>query len=296
MLYRIDGKQYQFVPDAMAEAATRKAYFDLAEKVFNLQFDKWYATGYVTDKYVPYALFDDGIAVAGVGVCITTFKWKGMTKRCAQISTVMTDEKYRGKGLCRWLMERVISEWKAKSDMVYLYANDSVVNFYPRFGFIKAVEYQNHRPIKRKEGESRILDMSLPQNIDLVVEKFQLSNPFSAFTMEDNESMVVFHCTSYMEDHVYYIDQYDAIVVGEYVGEAFICYDIYGDMDCALDDILGVMAAEDTKSVSFGFMPASNQGGTITELSEEDTTLFVLASNENMMADNKIILPFLSRG
>ena len=291
----IEDKQYCFMPNAMADTEARKAYFELANEVFKLQFDRWYSTGYVDDSYIPYTLFDGGAAVASVGVSITNLKWKNVTKCYAQLSTVMTRQEYRGKGLSRWLIEKVLKEWKQKSDMIYLYANDSVVNFYPKFGFVEAAQYQNHKPVIRKDGKSRILDMSLHQNIDLLVEKFCLSNPFSAFTMEDNESLVVFHCTSFMKNHVYYIDQYDAVVVGEYVGDIFICYDIYTDADCSLGDILGVMAKEDTKFVSFGFTPKSNEGGTIAELQEENTTLFVLAGNENLIEENKLTLPFLSR-
>ncbi len=32
----------------------------------------------------------------------------------------MTDEEYRGQGLCRALMERVIKEWEDKCDLIYL--------------------------------------------------------------------------------------------------------------------------------------------------------------------------------
>lgn len=32
----------------------------------------------------------------------------------------MTDEEYRGQGLCRALMKRVIKEWEDKCDLIYL--------------------------------------------------------------------------------------------------------------------------------------------------------------------------------
>lgn len=49
----------------------------------------------------------------------------------------MTDVKYRDQGLLRIIMEKVIAEWKDKCELIYLFANDSVLDFYPKFGFDK---------------------------------------------------------------------------------------------------------------------------------------------------------------
>lgn len=293
--YTLDGTQYRFTANAMADPESRTAYFKLAHQTFGLQFEKWYATGYADGHFVPYTLLDGGKAVSSVGVCVTDFQWKNQPLRCAQISTVMTDPAYRGKGLNKWLMETALHEWAPKSDMLYLYANDSVIEFYPKFGFMETSEYQSHKPVSPNHIPSRKLDMSLPENIDLLARKFKCSNPFSAFPMLDNLAQVVFHCTSFMKDHVYYIDQFDAIVVGEQDGEIFCCYDIYTASGCALDDVLGAVLAEDTKTASFGFTLRSTAGCTVTKLQEEDTHFFVLAGKENLLENNQLTFPFLSR-
>jgi len=58
-------------------------------------------------------------------------------------------------------METVLEEWKGNCDCIYLYANDSVVNFYPKFGFVSAYEYRYHVPTTKKDGVFRKLDMSI---------------------------------------------------------------------------------------------------------------------------------------
>ena len=60
----------------------------------------------------------------------------------------MTDPKYRGKGYSRILMEAIMKEYEGKVDGIYLYANDSVLDFYPRFGFTKRDEYQYVKQIE----------------------------------------------------------------------------------------------------------------------------------------------------
>ena len=294
----INGKAYEYIPNAMTIEDKRNSYFKFANEVFGLHFETWFATGCVDSHYVPYVLMDGDRAVSSVGLCVTDMKWGNQIKRCAQISTVMTDPEYRGRGLNRWLMEVVLDEWKSKCDMIYLYANDSVINFYPRFGFIKAAEYQSNigvQYIQKSHFTSRKLDMTKPENISLLVERFACSNPFASLTMMDNVSLVVFHCTSFMKNNVYFIDEYNAIVVGKQEGDVFVCYDIFTDEKCTLLDILGVMVGENIKSVSFGFTPVPIKNSTTGRLNEEDTTVFVLGDKANLFAEEKVIFPFISR-
>lgn len=53
----------------------------------------------------------------------------------------MTDNEFQNKGLSRVLMEKILDEWNGKCDLIYLFANDSVLDFYPKFGFKKCNEY-----------------------------------------------------------------------------------------------------------------------------------------------------------
>ncbi|MCS4521567.1 GNAT family N-acetyltransferase [Clostridium botulinum] len=65
-------------------------------------------------------MLDGDNVVSNVSVNIIDFLILGEEKRYVQIGTVMTDEEYRGQGLCRALMERVIKEWEDKCDLIYL--------------------------------------------------------------------------------------------------------------------------------------------------------------------------------
>lgn len=294
----INEKQYEYIPNALATENTRNSYFKLANKIFGLHFEIWFATGCVDNHYVPYVLMDGDKSVSSVGLCVTDMKWENEVKRCAQISTVMTDPEYRGKGLNKWLMEVVLNEWKSKCDMIYLYANDSVVKFYPKFGFVKSLEHQSYidaQYIHNSHFKSRKLDMEKPENVALLIECFSCSNPFSSLTMTNNVSQVVFHCTSFLKNSVYFIDEYNAIVVGKQEGEVFVCYDIFTKAKCTLDDIIGVMVDGRIKSVSFGFTLNPTENVVTTQLNEEDTTVFVFDGKANIFAEDNVVFPFLSR-
>nr|WP_307897013.1 GNAT family N-acetyltransferase [Clostridium botulinum] len=150
----INDKKYSCACNYRDDSILRNSFNTLTEKTYGFNFKQWYEDGYWGDKYIPYSLLDGDNVVSNVSVNIIDFLILGEEKRYVQIGTVMTDEEYRGQGLCRTLMERVIKEWEDKCDLIYLFANDSVLDFYPKFGFDKCDEYQ-YAINKNKKEEAR---------------------------------------------------------------------------------------------------------------------------------------------
>lgn len=290
----IGGQNYLLVSNPIKNTKTREEYFVLTKNVFGLDFSIWYNSGFCGEKFIPYTLFDQDKAVASVGVSISDMEWNGQLRKFAQLSTVMTDPAYRGKGLNRWLLELAIREWKDKSDCVYLYANDSVVDYYPKFGFEKSAEYRYKKEISKKSGLFRRLDLNLKCDIDLLVQKYICSNPYSLITMKNNFELLMFHCLTFLNNNVYYIKQYDAIVIAEYEGDIILCYDIYTESHCHMEDILGILVKGNTQTVILGFTPKWEDEFSIEEVQEKDYHVFVFKDNEKVFERNKISLPLLS--
>jgi len=295
MKVTINGNKYDFVKNPIKDNSYRESYFALIKKVFGLNFTPWYESGFCGDSFIPYSLFADGVAVASVGVVINNFDFNGIPKKYIQISTVATDNNYRKQGLSRWLAETVLKEWRDNCDCVYLYANDSVAKFYPKFGFVPVDEHRFHMPISRKYGTYRKLDLSNKNHVHLLVEMQSKSNPFSLLAIDKGVELVMFHCITFLNNHIYYIKEYDAIVIAEHEHNDMFCYDIYGSELCNINDLLGIVAKDSTTDVTLGFTPKDTTGYTITKANEEDTTVFVLDGKETLLADKKITLPFLSR-
>ncbi len=114
----------------------RADFFELTRTVFGLDFEKWYQAGDWTDRYLPYAAAVDGTLVANVSANLIDISFRGEKRRYIQIGAVMTAPAYRQRGFSRMLLEELLSDWKDRCDGVYLYANDSVLDFYPKFGFL----------------------------------------------------------------------------------------------------------------------------------------------------------------
>ena len=125
----------------------RKSFNELAQKTFGFDFEDWYQNGFWGDNYNPYSIVIDGKVVSNVSVNKTDMLMDGEVKHFLQLGTVMTDEQYRNKGLSRMLMEQIELDYAGKVDGIYLFANDSVLDFYPKLGFQKAKEYQYSRKV-----------------------------------------------------------------------------------------------------------------------------------------------------
>jgi GNAT superfamily N-acetyltransferase len=294
MKYSINGKEYTYNSDILGNDQIRISFMELTQKTFGLDFETWYQNGYWGKSYIPHVLLDNNHVVANVSVNIINTVWQNQRKSYIQLGTVMTDSKYRNKGLARFLLNKILEEWKDKCDAVYLFANDSVLDFYPKFGFVRASEYQSEMPIYKNQGVVKKLDMSSPQDRELLLGKYAQSNPFSALPMIDNVGLLMFYCSQFMSNNVYYVEECDAIVIAEYKDDNLLCYDIFCTNDKALGDILSIMSTENTKNVRFGFALKKTYNYKISQLNGENTTLFVLSSKENVFADNQLMFPLLS--
>ena len=293
MLILINNYLYSFYSDVVSCCDTRESYFHLANVIYGLNFDKWYNSGFWDNKFIPYVLYDKDIAVSSVGVCINDVIWQNSNKCYLQISTVMTLPEYRRKGLNRWLMEYVLKEWDNKCDAIYLLANNSVVDFYPKFGFEEFTEYDFTIPVQKIKGEYRKLNINNKEDLELLIKKYEISNPFAEIKVK-NFSLFMSYCLN-LHDHIYYLKQYDTVALVKHDGNKMICYDIFTNLNVDINEILGVLADENTEYAYLGFTPKSTEKCSVVKSQEEDNHLFVLSGKVNIFRDNKIMFPLLSR-
>lgn len=294
MKYYINGNEYDFIKDVRLNNQVRKSFNLLAKNTFGIDFEPWYQNGYWGSDYIPYVLLNGEKVIANVSVNIINTIWKNEKKLYIQLGTVMTDKEYQNKGLSRWLIEKVLEDWKEKCEAIYLFANNSVLNFYTKFGFEKAVEYQYHKIVNKNSGMVRKLNMSEENDRKLLMDIYKFSNPFSALPMENNYGLLMFYCSQFMSENIYYIDGYKAVVVAEYDDDKLICYDIFCQGKCTIDDILCTIAKQGTKIAILGFTPKLINNFKITEIQEDDTTLFMFKGKDNPFKKSKLMFPLLS--
>lgn len=286
--------KYTYVADYKNNDELRKSFNELTEKTFCFNFVEWYANGFWSEKYIPYSLADCNKIIANVSVNLMDFDMDGMKKHYIQIGTVMTDRDYRGQGLSRFLMEKIIDEYKDKTDGIYLFGNDSVINFYPKFGFVESKEYQYSKTICSANNENTIqhVNMADKANWSKLLYSVKHSTINERLAMV-NPELFAFWTTGCLKNNVYYLAEEDTYVIADVKEDNLFIYQAIANHKINLEKIISSFGCG-IKKVTLGFTPYEAKGYSMEELHEEDCTLFILGKDLECVEKEKLMFPVLS--
>ena len=298
----INGKDYKLISHYKHDKVLRGSFNALTQKVYDFDFEKWYTSGYWADNCILYSLLDNVKVISHITVTVIDFIVLGKKKRFVQLGTVMTDKGYRNQGLSRILMEKVLDDWENKCDMIYLYANDSVLDFYPKFGFVPVDEYQAIKaPSKtkmKKDYSVRNMDMHHAGDRALLYETAKNNMPLFKISMCDNAGLIMFYSNYFdlfsLKDNIFYIEDLNAIAIAEYEENDLIVYDILATQKVNIDDVIDALTSKKTKEVILGSMPINSNSYEISLFKEENATLFVKGDESKLFNKNKLCFPMLS--
>ncbi len=253
--------------------ALRTSFNRLADKTFGLSFENWYQNGFWRDNYIPYSVVIDGEVVSNVSVNACNMNYKGKIVKLIQLGTIMTDNDHRGKGYARALMEEVIKDYDGKVDGIYLFANDSVLEFYPKFGFKEAKEYQYTKEVTIS-GECKVRNIPLKgkADFDRAVKILDTNEQNAQLYMVGNPGLYMFYLSQFMTESLFYIEECGSYAIAEMEDDTLILHTIIGDG--AVDDVIRAFGSK-VKKVILCFTPKDTGGFVKSELHEEDTTFFV---------------------
>lgn len=287
----------------------RESFDSLAYTTFSIYFEDWYGNGYWTDNYNPYSFLYKGNIVANVSVNIMDMYLDGVHKRFLQLGTVMTGRDFRGMGLCTRLIKEIQKEYEGKVDGIFLFANNNVLDFYPKFGFCKAKEYQYYKNIdaadqnkktvsssaetgSSKEMKAKRVSMSRREDWKRLEDAILKSTCNSRFGMKRNVGLLMFYVTKFMKEAVYYIEEQDAYVIAEVYGDRLDLYEIIAPTKVNLDQVISAFGSN-VREVVLGFTPLDTSGYGMREVRTEDTTLFVDEKLKDF-SEWKMMFPVLS--
>ncbi len=285
---------YRVIKDYRDNDALRHSFNELAGKTFGLDFEDWYQNGFWGEKYNPHSIVIDGKIVANVSVNKTEMLLDGVHKRFLQLGTVMTDEKYRNRGLCRTIMEQIEAEYQGRTDGVYLFANDSAAGFYPKFGFRKAVEYQYSKPVVNTGGcQLEQIRMDSSAAWEALTEAIHRNRFRGRLDMVNNPELILFYVTKYMQENVFYHKATDTYVIAEPENGRLFLHNVFSGRLTEPDAVIALFG-EGIKEVTLGFAPRQTEGYAAAELLEEDSTFFVKGQAWDAFEKKKLRIPSLS--
>jgi hypothetical protein len=198
-----------------------------------------------------------------------------------QIGTVMTEEAYRNRGLSKELMNLIVNEYEDTCELMYLYANDSVLEFYPKFGFVQTEEYVYTRQFTERASKliSRKINMKDVADKAIITRLISTTLPVSKISMIGNPGLDMFYLTAFMSEDIYYIEELDLAAVVDFNEDNMFLLELFCEKEFDMDEVINSLVNKPEMKVTLGFTPLVDNDFSCELLKEEGTTFFVRGKN-----------------
>ena len=128
----------------------------------------------------------------------------------------------------------------------------------------------------------------------LELEKAMKANTYyNSFDMVDNEGLIMFYITGFMQGNVYYDKNLDAWVIAEVNGEELFIHNVFANKELELDDVIKAFG-NDIKTVTLGFAPKNKSDFDVNLVQKIDTNMLVKGEGFNEFSKKKCMIPILS--
>lgn len=283
-----DGRM-EIVTNIREDGALRAQLNALTRLTYGFDFEEWYRAGHWGGRYIPHSLLVDGELVSNVSINIMDCAVDGEPMRLIQLGTVMTHPAHRGKGYCRLLMERVIAEWLPRCDGMYLYPNDTVQQFYPKFGFRPATEYRYRTagPV-RGVGGARPVSPKDAQTWRRFVGAVGCAAPQGRVWV-DNPGLALFYANG---ENVFWLPELEAYAIAERTAEGLMLHQLIAGHP--VDAMAAARLLGGGATVRFGFPPEDVSGLVCEPYGEEEISVFAMGEGFHTLERRRLGMPTLS--
>ncbi|MGH4119342.1 GNAT family N-acetyltransferase [Clostridium sp.] len=288
---------YTIISDYMDNEKYRLSFNKLSMDIFASNPEKWYEKNLYYNKCIFYSYIYDDKVVANISVNIMDLIVDGHKKTALQLSGIMTHPDHRNKGLSASLINYIIEKYENEYDIFYLFAEDSVLNFYTKFGFKQIIEdsYElDTNLIHRTETMIKNLKTDDENDCNIILRIIENRQPVSEKLGVYNDLWPLhIFCMYVYTDDMYYLEDEDTIVIANREDGCLHIYDIVSQTLINLDSIIEKIVSIDDEKIEFHFIPESNKYN-ILKVSKErpDDWLFVRSNNTSF---KEILFPSTSQ-
>lgn len=272
--------KFQLVENYRDEKVLRNNFFEFVNKIFpGLSFNEWYKSGYWTDKYIPYSLVANNQIVSNVSISKMNICIEGKFVCGIQFGTVGTLPEFRKLGLSKYLMEIVLEKYKDSTELFFLFANDSVLEFYPKFGFERLTEvvYQLNSNIPKPNYDARKLNMNNHSEFTLIKEltskRLMLTKIFGATYFD---FITMWHIINVYSKNLYYLEKEQIIFIYTLNNTRLHIWDIIFTNSFDILLVLPkIILSENVESIYFHFPPDQVKFNYDKILEDQESLFFV---------------------
>lgn len=219
---------------------------------FGFSFAPWLERGLWDERYESYAIIEDGQMLSNICVFKADLIVNGRRVHAHQLGGVSTREHALGRGLSRMLMEHILEKYEGVP--VFLAANSSVVDFYPRFGFRGIQTYLPEIEIAIDNQPSAAT--ALKADDPLVQAALKTRGAYSeALDTLNSDSIQMFHLLLNYEDAIYHLPACGAVVIAEQDNDKLFIADVICEKKMPFEAIARELPFSGIRRVEFGFCP-----------------------------------------
>ncbi|MFL6603569.1 MAG: GNAT family N-acetyltransferase [Steroidobacteraceae bacterium] len=235
-------------------------FFVAVEGIFGCgeTFRRWAQMGGWNESYEVFALRNDRQLASIIGVMGMHFLFGGVEHEGVQLGAVGTLPDFRGTGLSRHLMNRVLAEHSAPEKPVILFANDTVLDFYPRFGFrpVAQKRFVLARSLEPAVRPIRRLDLAIRADRALLADYCARAAPINGrFAARDYFPIMLWNLIQ-SPRQVVLTDDLAAVLVVSQVDRWLIVHDVYAPSVFDLIHVLASAIDAPVEGIEFCFDPA----------------------------------------
>jgi predicted N-acetyltransferase YhbS len=235
-----------------------EAFIDYVPKVFaRASFRRWYELGGWDEDYVAFSLADGADIVANASLQRMSIVLRGEWITGWQLGAVGVVPQWRGRGLQRQIMQRLLGSIDEK-DIVFLFANDTVLDFYPLFGFKRVIEsvFGAEYDVKPASEPLRALSIDRAEDLALLARVAAAAAPTTReFGARNYGGVLLWYWANFYDGCFYYCEAEDAIIVAELDGTTLRICDVLARTPFDLRSYLPRVAKDAAQRVEFGFTP-----------------------------------------
>lgn len=237
-----------------------EAFIDYVPKVFpRASFRRWYGLGGWNEDYVAFSIADGADIVANASLQRMNIVLRGEWITGWQLGAVGVVPQWRGRGLQRQTMQRLLGSVDEK-DIVFLFANDTVLDFYPLFGFKRVIEsvFAAEFNVRPASEPLRALSIDRAEDLALLARVAATAAPTTReFGARDYGGVLLWYWANFYDGCFYYCEAEDAIIVAEHDGATLRICDVLARTPFDLRSYLPRVAKDAAQRVEFGFTPST---------------------------------------
>jgi predicted N-acetyltransferase YhbS len=235
-----------------------EAFLDFLPRVFSrIDYRRWYEHGGWDAGYIAFALLDGQRMVANASLSHMQLVVAGQPRDGWQLGAVATLPELRGRGLQNQLLPRLLEHTRAQ-DLVFLFANHHVLDFYPRFGFERVREsmfYAEHR-VAPAGTPLRALELASPEDRALLQRIAAQAEPVTElFGARDYGSTVLWYWSNFYPHGLRYAPDHDAILIVDQSNDLLRVYDVLTSRPLELASYVPRLINAPIAQLEFGFTP-----------------------------------------